>query len=438
MSNLGENGGVDALPAQAPTRDDQGLRINGPTNHDSGNAAAEPIAIVGMGMRLPGHVYNGEDFWRMLTEKRNGLCRIPQDRFNVAGFQGEIGQPGTIPMTQGYYLQDMDMRQFDTSFFSLSKGELRDMDPQQRQLLQVAYECMEDAGATSWQGGAIGCYVGVFSCDWQDLNAKDAEQTGVNRIICQEDFMLANRVSYEFDLRGPSMTVKTACSSSLVSLDMACAAIRQGDCDGALVCGSSLIMSPTTMLALQDMGVLSASGTCRTFDALADGYGRGEAFNAVYIKRLSRAIEDGDSIRAVIRGTSVNCDGRSNAMLMPSSASQEALIRRAYEQAGISDLSATAVFECHGTGTRIGDPLETAAVANCFGDEGIIITSVKPNVGHSEGAAGLTSLIKAVLALEHRQVPPNVFFETPNPESAYGRVFVFALAWIAEYFVSSF
>lgn len=172
------------------------------------------------------------------------------------------------------------------------------------------------------------------------------------------------------------MTVKTGCSSSLVGLDMACEAIRKGDCTGALVCGTSLIFSPTMALALQDQGVLSPTGTCKSFDAKADGYARGEAVNAIYVKRLSDALKDGDNIRAVIRGTSVNDDGRTNGMLIPSSVAQEALIRRAYKQAGINDLSKTAMVECHGTGTKVGDPLEVRAVANCFGADGMIITSV--------------------------------------------------------------
>lgn len=233
------------------------------------------------------------------------------------------------------------------------------------------------------------------------------------------------------------MTIKTACSSSLVGLDMACQAIRKGDCDGALICGVSLIFSPTMYIALSDQGVLSPGGVCKTFDSAADGYGRGEAVNAVYIKKLSQALKDGDEIRAIIRGTSVNTDGRTNGMLTPSPVVQEALIRQAYRQAGIEDLSATAFFECHGTGTPVGDPIETTAVASCFGEKGIHITSVrknptiaywttltnfffhqvKPNVGHSEGAAGITSLIKAILAIEHRQVPPNIHFNNPNPNS---------------------
>ncbi|PWY91664.1 polyketide synthase [Aspergillus sclerotioniger CBS 115572] len=376
----------------------------------------EPIAIVGMAMRLPGRVHDGEAFWNMLIEKRSGLCDVPKDRYNVDAFHHPDGQAGTVRMRQGYFLDDVDIQHFDSSVFSSPKKELERLDPQQRQLLEVSYECLENAGCTSWRGQRIGCYVGDFGQDWQDLNAKETQHMGAYRVTGYDDFVLGNRISYEFDLRGPSMTVKTGCSSSLVCLDLACKALRDGDCDGALIGGTSLIFSPTMSLALSDQGVLSPTGTCKSFDALADGYGRGEAVNAIYIKTLRQAVQDGDPIRAIIRGTSVNCDGRTPGMLTPSPRAQEALIRRAYEVAGIADLGETAMVECHGTGTPVGDPLETTAVAQCFGVKGVIITSVKPNVGHSEGAAGLTSLIKGVLALEHRQVPPNIHFTTPNPK----------------------
>ncbi|KAK5996188.1 Highly reducing polyketide synthase lcsB [Cladobotryum mycophilum] len=366
-------------------------------------------------MRLPGNVGSGEELWNMLIEKRSGMCDVPSDRYNITGFHDQNGTPGTWKMNKGYFLKDVDIRQFDTSFFSMSKADLENLDPQQRQLLEVVYECMDDAGTKSWRGSKIGCYVGVFSDDWRDINSKEIQPRGTSRLLGYDDLAISNRISYEFDLHGPSMTIKTGCSSSLVGLDLACDAIRKGDCTGALVCGSSLIFSPTMTLALSDQGVLSPSGICKTFDAAADGYGRGEAINAVYIKTLSQALHDGDSIRAVIRATSVNCDGRTQGIATPSPEAQEALIRRTYQLAGIRDLSETAIVECHGTGTQVGDPRETLAVGKCFGDKGVIITSVKPNVGHSEGAAGLTSLIKAILAIEHRQVPPNIYFNTPNP-----------------------
>ncbi|KAI8630110.1 putative polyketide synthase [Xylariaceae sp. FL1651] len=376
----------------------------------------EPIAIIGMAMRLPGHVRSDEDFWNLLTQKTNALCDVPRDRFNINGFYDGSRRSGTIPTNKGYFLEDIDIREFDPSVFPIPKKELERLDPSQRQLLQVAYECMENAGVTSWRGSDLGCYIGCFGEDWQDLNAKETQHKGGYRATGYGDFALGNRISYEFDLRGPSMTVKTACSSSLVCLDLACAAIRDGKCDGALVGGSSLIFSPTMWLALHDQGLLSPTGQCRTFDESADGYARGEAVNMILIKRASDALRDNDPIRAIIRGTSVNTDGRTQGMLIPSPVSQAALIRKTYAVAGINDLSKTAIVETHGTGTPVGDPLEAQAVAECFGDQGVTITSVKPNVGHSEAAAGLTSLIKCVLALEHRLVPPNINFATPNPK----------------------
>ncbi|PWY70902.1 putative polyketide synthase [Aspergillus heteromorphus CBS 117.55] len=380
------------------------------------SSPCEPIAIVGMAMRLPGGVHSGEEFWDMLIEKRSGLCDVPKDRFNIDAFHVPHQKAGTVRIKQAYFLDDVEIGQFDSSVFSSSKTEVERLDPQQQQLLEVVYECLENAGSTSWRGSDIGCYVGMFGEDWLDLMAKETQHMGGYRVTGYGDFVLGNRISYEFDLHGPSMTVKTGCSSSLVCLDLACKAIRDGDCDGALVGGTNLIFSPTMTQALTDQGVLSPTGTCKTFDAAADGYARGEAINVIYIKRLSQAIQDGDPIRAIIRGTSVNCDGRTQGMITPSPISQEAAIRRAYEASGIRDLSQTAIVECHGTGTGVGDPLEAAAVAKCFGEKGVVITSVKPNVGHSEGAAGLTSVIKAVLALEHRQVPPNINFTAPNPK----------------------
>ncbi|KAB8228301.1 type I polyketide synthase [Aspergillus alliaceus] len=369
-----------------------------------------------MAMRLPGRVRSGTDFWNLLSAKESGLCDVPKDRFNIHGFSDASGRAGTIPIKQGYFLEDVDIQQFDTYVFPTSRMELARLDPAQRQLLQVAYECFESAGISSWRGSRVGCYVGELGEDWADVNAKETQHRGGYRGTGFGDFAMSNRISYEFDLLGPSMTVKTACSSSLVCLDLACKAIQNNECVSALVGGTNLMFSPTTWMALNDQGVLSPTGQCRTFDAAADGYARGEAVNMVLVKRLSSALRDNDPIRVVIRGTGVNSDGRTQGMLTPSPSAQAALIRRTYAAAGIQDLSETAIVECHGTGTPVGDPLETKAIADCFGDKGVIITSVKPNIGHSEGAAGLTSLIKSVLVLEHRTVLPNINFDTPNPE----------------------
>ncbi|KAI0571333.1 Polyketide synthase [Pyrenophora tritici-repentis] len=376
----------------------------------------EPVAIIGMAMRLPGNVKGESDFWNLLSEKKSGLCDIPRNRFNLDGFYDSSGTRGTIPFTQGYFLDGVNIQNFDTTVFPTSKTELDRLDPAQRQLLQVAYECFESAGMSSWRGSNTGCYIGEFGEDWADVNAKETQHIGGYRATGFEDFALSNRISYEFDLRGPSMTVKTACSSSLVCLDLACEAIRNGKCDAALVGGINLIFSPTMWITLNDMELLSPRGQSRPFDATADGYARGEAVNMVLVRKLSSALRDKDSIRALIRGTGVNSDGRTLGMVVPNPLAQANLIRRTYSAAGIPNLSETAIIECHATGTQVGDSLEAKAIADCFGDKGIIITSVKANVGHAEGAAGLTSVIKSVLALEHRMVLPNISFETPNPK----------------------
>ncbi|RDA86436.1 hypothetical protein CP532_3626 [Ophiocordyceps camponoti-leonardi (nom. inval.)] len=353
----------------------------------------EVVAVVGMAMRLPGGVRCGDDFWNLLAEKRSCLSKFPPNRLNPSGhLDSSTG-------TEGHFLHDIDIRDFDPSVFPMPRMELAQLDPVQRQLLQVVYECLEDAGAVPQRDtdNRIGCYVGCSPTDWFSLMSADTLSRGPYRSTGAGNFATANRISFEFGLNGPSMAIDTACSSALTCLDSACQAIRSGACDGAIVCGAYLAFSPSTLLMLRDGGLFSPSNTCKTFDASADNYGRGEAINAVYIKRLDKALQDG-------------------AMFIPSVSTQEALIRRAYQDAGIEDLGQTAMFECHGTGTTVGDVVETEAVGRCFAKDGVIITSVKPNIGHSEVASGITSLIKAILALERRQVPPNIFFEKPNPE----------------------
>lgn len=350
----------------------------------------EPVAIIGMAMRLPGLVKNENDLWDLLSTKNSGLCSVPKDRFSTRGFCDPSGRPGTLPINQGYFLQGQDIQQFDTTVFQISKKELERLDPSQRQLLQVAYECFESAGISEWRGTNVGCYVGEFGEDWADVNAKETQHRGGYRSTGFGDFAMSNRISYELDLRGPSMTVKTACSSSLVGVDLACSAIQNGQCESALVGGVSLMFSPTSWLGLNDMGLLSPRGQCRTFDAGADGYARGEAVNMILIKNLSDALHDNNPIRAVIRGTSVNSDGRTNGMPIPNPSAQAALIRRTYAAAGIQDLSETAIVECHGTGTPVGDPLEVEAVVDCFGDQGVVITSVRHAVQATEGVRKLT------------------------------------------------
>ncbi|KAF7631618.1 hypothetical protein AFLA_012472 [Aspergillus flavus NRRL3357] len=374
----------------------------------------EPIAVVGMAMRLPGGVRSEDQFWEFLMNKQDAVSKVPETRYNVDSFYQQA-KPNAIRTKKGYFLQE-DPTEFDTGFFGITNYEASRLDPQQRLLLEVVWECMENAGQVNWKGRDIGCWVGVFGEDWMDLCAKNIQYTDRLHALGAGDYALANRISYEYDLTGPSMTVQTGCSSSLVGLHEACRAISTGDCSSAIVAGTSLILSPTMTTTMSENMVLSPDGICKTFDAGADGYGRGEAINAVYLKPLKDAIAAGDRVRAVIRSTATNCDGRTVGITTPGAPTQKQLIKRAYQKAGISEITDTAFFECHGSGTVVGDTAELSVVADLFKDKGVYIGAAKPNFGHSEGASGITGIIKAVLALEKNMIPPNIHFKEPNPK----------------------
>ncbi|KAK0370311.1 KR domain-containing protein [Colletotrichum limetticola] len=386
---------------------------------DAPPTAMEPIAVCGMALRLPGGIATPEEFWQFLVNKKDARCQIPKSRFNASSYYSDTGKPGHIKTQHGYFLDDsVDLGALDTTFFRMPKNEVERADPQQRLLLELTRECLESAGEVNYRGKTIGTFVGCFGEDWLETLTKDSEVVGQYKITGYGDFMLSNRLSYEYDLKGPSMTIRTGCSSALIGLHEACMSIQHGQCNAAIVAGSNLILAPGLYVSMSEQGVLSPNGSCRTFDAAADGYARGEAVNVVYVKRLSDAIRDANPIRAVIRGTSSNADGKTPSLTIPSFESHEAMIRRAYSMAAISasDIALTGFVECHGTGTPAGDPLETRAIAKVFGDSGVHIGSCKPNIGHSEGASGITSLIKSIMALEHRTIPPNIKFDHPNPK----------------------
>ncbi|KAL4948409.1 hypothetical protein BDW69DRAFT_92795 [Aspergillus filifer] len=382
--------------------------------------ADDPIAIVGIGLRLPGSIRTPQQFWELLKNKRSGRCLVPKDRYNVDAFLGPKGKPGHVCTDHGYYL-DLDLAAVDSSFWSMSPKELALLDPQQRLMMEVVYECLENSGTAAYRSKDIGLYVGALGEDWMDIQTKDPQHPGMHFVTGYGDFAIANRVSKELGLTGPSMTIRTACSSSLMALHAACQALYAGECSSAVVGGCNIILSPRMTTTMSELGVLSPQGHCRSFDARADGYARGEAVNAIHIKRLSHALRDGDPIRSVIRSVCINSDGPRTPIYIPSPKSHELLIRRSHQLAGITDLSQTAMIECHGTGTMVGDIQEGRAVAKVFGElGGILIGSVKPNMGHSEGASGLTSIIKMVLALENQTIPPNINFNTPNPKIPFG------------------
>ncbi|OJI87738.1 hypothetical protein ASPTUDRAFT_61784 [Aspergillus tubingensis CBS 134.48] len=393
--------------------------VSGNEYHVTQAASQVPIAICGMSVRLPGGLHSPQELWDFLISKGDARVPVPKSRYNATAYYSERPKPGTIKTEYGYFLDEsIDISAIDTSFFNMSKAEVERADPQQRQMLEVARECLEDAGEINWKGRPIGCYMGSFGEDWVEMFAKENQQYGVYRVSGYGDFMLPNRVSYELDLTGPSMVVRTGCSASLVALHEACMAISRGDCEGSVVGGANLIMGPGMSAAMSEQGVLSPDGSCKSFSADANGYGRGEAISAIFIKRLSDAIRDGNPVRAVIRGTGCNSDGKGTAagIQIPNDLAQEDLIRRTYKLAGITNFGETAFVECHGTGTPTGDPIEAKAVGRVFGPTGgVQIGSVKANLGHSEGASGLTSLVKAVMALENRVIPPNIKVNKPNP-----------------------
>ncbi|KAL8969458.1 MAG: hypothetical protein Q9183_001983 [Haloplaca sp. 2 TL-2023] len=367
-----------------------------------------------MAFRLPGGLSTSQQLWDFLNDKCDARGQVPKSRYNVSAFHDPQAKPGSVICDQGYFLDD-DIACLDTSFFSMARMEVERVDPQQRLMLEVARECLEDAGVAKWKAKNIGCYMGSLFEDWCEIFARETQNWGRYRVTGYGDFVLSNRVSYEMDLRGPSMTIRTACSSSLVALDEACTSIKRGDCESAIVGGANLIMTPGSTTSLSEQNVLSMDGSCNTFSTEANGYARGEAITAIYVKKLDDALRDGNPIRAVIRGTATNHGGKTPGMTVPSAEAQEALIRRAYQEAGITGFSDTAFVECHGTGTPVGDPIEAKAVGRVFGAQGVYIGSVKRNLGHTEGASGLLSVIKTTLALENRIIPPNIKSEPLNP-----------------------
>nr|POE53237.1 fumagillin dodecapentaenoate synthase [Quercus suber] len=319
--------------------------------------------------------------------------------YSVVGplFFSSENRPGTVKDQFGYFIEE-DLAAFDGAAFNIAPTILEQCDPQQRKLLEVAQECLDDAGETKERLQQVGVYVGSFAQDWSDMMEKDPLALGAERAMDGGAFSLANRLSHAMGLRGPSLL-----------------AIVNGDCAPAIVAGVNLILSPSMTGKISDQGVLSSDGSCKSFSADANGYNRGEAVNAIFITSMDAALRNGNPVRAVIRASLANSDGKTAGLSNPSMEAQEALLRQTYHLAGISDFSKTAFVECHGMGTPTGDPIEVGAVANVFGPSGVYIGSVKPNLGHFEGASGLTSLIKAILAVEHRAIPPNIRFSTPHP-----------------------
>lgn len=382
----------------------------------------EPIAVIGMGCRLPGGVDDPDGYWNLLTNGGDGVADTPPDRWDVdRTYHPDATVPGKMYVKRGAFIDNV--RGFDPYLFGITPREAVAIDPQQRLLLEVSWEALENAGIApdSLRGSDVGVFVGITNDDyaarcriWSELGSIDNFTfTGVARSVA------SGRIAYAFDFRGPAVQLDTACSSSLMAVHQACRSLSWGECEVALAGGVNLMLSPATTISLCKLNVLSPDGVCRAFDAGANGYVRGEGGGIVVLKRLSDAKADNDSIFAVIRGAAVNHDGSSNGIAAPNGAAQRKLLERALIAADL-DRRRVSYVEAHGTATTLGDFTEASALGEVYGrerpaDRPLYIGSVKTNIGHLEAGAGVASLMKTALMLRHGAIPPSLNFAEPNP-----------------------
>ncbi len=378
----------------------------------------EPIAVVAMACRFPGGVHTPEAFWQLLCEGRDGITEVPPDRWDVDAFYDpDPNVPGKMYTRYAGFLQDI--RAFDPAFFGITPREAHSIDPQHRLLLQVTWEALENGGfdANALYGSRTGVYVGISNFEygaalWSDSPTRITAYSGTGASLG----VAAGRLSYTFGFTGPSMIIDTACSSSLVTTHLAMQALRLGECDMALSAGVNLFYGPETHINFCKARMLAADGHCKTFAAAADGYARGEGVGAVFLKRLSDAKRDGDTILALLRGSAVNQDGPSGGLTVPNGPSQVKVIRAALANGQITP-DQIGYIEAHGTGMPLGDPIEMGALAMVFAGRTtpLCVASVKTNFGHLESAAGIAGLIKAILCVQHGHIPPHRNFAEPSP-----------------------
>jgi acyl transferase domain-containing protein/SAM-dependent methyltransferase/acyl carrier protein len=383
-----------------------------------------PIAIVGMACRFPGAA-DLDGFWTLLREGRDAIRPVPRDRWNIDSyFDPDPDTPGRMSVRNGGFLDRVDG--FDAAFFGITPREAMTMDPQQRLLLEVVWEALEHAGLAPDRlaGSSTGVFVGLCNSDhFQRLIQRGEDTIDAYLASGNAHSVAAGRIAYFLGLQGPALSIDTACSSSLVALHAACQSLRSGESSVALSGGVNVMCSPETSIALSKAHMLAPDGRCKTFDARADGFSRGEGCGVLVLKRLGDALAANDRVLAVIRGTAVNQDGRSGGLTVPNGPAQEAVIRAALADAGIPPAEVNYV-EAHGTGTSLGDPIEVRALASALGQgrpaaAPLAIGSVKTNIGHLESAAGVAGVMKVVLALQHERIPPHLHFQTPSPHIAW-------------------
>ncbi|WP_394838005.1 SDR family NAD(P)-dependent oxidoreductase [Pendulispora rubella] len=383
-----------------------------------GHPCDEPIAIIGLSCRFP-NASNLEHLWCALRDGVDAIREVPPGRWTPATGD-DVSVDG---ISHGAFLDEVD--RFDAAFFGISPREAASMDPQQRLVLELAWEALEDARIVPGRlaGTRTGVFVGAVWSDYAHLLHRQGGKISQHTVTGHHRSIIANRVSYALGLVGPSMAIDSACSASLVAVHLACESLRRGESSLALAGGVNLNLVPESAIGVGEFGALSPDARCFTFDARANGYVRGEGGGVVVLKPLPRALADGDPIRGVLRGSAVNNDGASNGLTAPNPRAQEEVLRLAHQRAGTAPADVQYV-ELHGTGTQLGDPIEAAALGAVLGGaagrEGALhVGSIKTNIGHLEGAAGIAGLIKAVLCIEHRQLVPSLHFETPNPHIAF-------------------
>ncbi|WP_414514568.1 beta-ketoacyl synthase N-terminal-like domain-containing protein [Nostoc sp. PCC 9305] len=383
----------------------------------------EPIAIVGIGCRFPGGVRSPASFWNLLQNGRDAITEIPSDRWNVNKFyHPDPVEPGKMYSRWGGFLDQID--QFDAKFFGISGAEAARIDPQQRLLLETTWEALEDAGQVPEHlaGSDTGVFIGVLNRDYSYIQMDERNRDAINAhtIVSSNLNLVPNRISYCFDFTGPSLPIDAGCASSLVAVHFACSSLWNGECSLALAGGVNIIFKPEISIAMSKAFLLSADGRCKSFDAAADGFVRAEGVGVVVLKPLSHALADGDAIYATIRSSAVSQNGRGSSFTAPEALAQQAVMQKAYQRAGILPQQVQYV-ETQGSGSPMGDEIEAKAIGAVIGSDRSLgnecaIGSVKTNIGHMEAAAGIGGLIKAALAVNHRQIPPNLHFQTPNPK----------------------
>ncbi|KAI5921037.1 putative polyketide synthase [Camillea tinctor] len=381
----------------------------------------EPIAVIGFSFKLPQGIEDTSSLWDTLKGCKNVMTAWPRDRTSIGSFySADSSHKNRLHSTGGHFFNG-NIGEFDAPFFSMNSKEAAAMDPQQQLLLETSYRALENAGIPLYKvaGTSTGVFAGSMSDDYSRIVAKDPDEAAVHAATGQTMAMLANRLSWFFDMKGPSVQVNTACSSSMIAMDLACQSLRARQSSLALVTGSSIMLSPEMSLYMTNMNVLSPNSLCYSFDHRANGYARGDGVIVFVLKRLADAVTDGDMVRAVIRATGSNQDGHTPGITQPSSDSQEELIRAVYRSCGLG-FESTLYVEAHGTGTQLGDLTEAKALGRVFkssrsSKSPLYIGSVKANIGHLEGGSGLASILKSILILEKGIIPPNALFEKLNP-----------------------